>query len=65
MMKIGLVHKEANARDARVSLIALTKAGLQICKDAQVSFEYAAEELLKPLDAKKQASFANNIEAIL
>lgn len=55
MVKIGLVHKEENARDARVSLVVLSAAGAQIFQDAEVSFNHGAQALLAPLGADKLA----------
>ncbi|WP_286232799.1 MarR family winged helix-turn-helix transcriptional regulator [Thalassotalea sediminis] len=51
--KIGLVAKEANARDARVSLVALSPAGEQIYQEAKISFSQAINTLfdsLKPVE---------------
>jgi DNA-binding MarR family transcriptional regulator len=53
MEKIGLVTKEANARDARVSLVKLTDAGMRIVNEAKASLEYTAGNILsgiKPED---------------
>ncbi len=58
MEKIGLVEKEENPRDARVSLVTLSSAGKQIFEDARVSFDHAAEILLKPLDAQQSSAFS-------
>jgi DNA-binding MarR family transcriptional regulator len=49
MEKIGLVLKEANPRDARVSLVRLSSAGGSLHADASKTFGYAAQELLDPL----------------
>lgn len=51
MEKIGLVEKEENPRDARVSLVTLSTAGKQLYEEAQVSFEHASTALLEPLDS--------------
>lgn len=51
MEKIGLVSKEAGARDARVSLVAITPAGETIFRESGVTFAETAKELLEPLDA--------------
>jgi len=40
--KIGLVQKEANARDARVSLVKLTAIGQTLLNDALVTFDNRA-----------------------
>jgi len=57
MEKIGLVQKEANPRDARVSLVKLTKAGERVFKNAFVSFGDCANSLLKALDSKQLSEF--------
>ncbi len=49
MEKRKLVEKEANARDARVSLVKLSKAGERTYKEASVSFEHSAEFLSERL----------------
>lgn len=65
MEKIGLVAKEDNPRDARVSWVRLSDAGQRIYQDAQTSFAQAAEALFaqvpsaalsKLLDGVKDAS---------
>ncbi len=53
MEKRKLVEKEANARDARVSLVKLSKAGERIYKEASESFEYSAEFLTERLSANQ------------
>ncbi|REL24018.1 MarR family transcriptional regulator [Rhodohalobacter sp. SW132] len=55
--KIGMVEKEANARDARVSLVKLAKGGKRILEEAMSSAEMAAEELYpKEKEQKLEAS---------
>ena len=46
MEKIGVVVKERNARDARVSLVKITPAGEGILKDASLSMQHSAKRLL-------------------
>ena len=53
MEKIGLVDKEANPRDARVSWVTLSSAGAQIYEDAQTSFTQAAVAMLEPLTSTR------------
>ncbi|WP_293267823.1 MarR family transcriptional regulator [Neptunomonas sp.] len=50
MEKIGLVEKESNPRDARQSLVKLTKAGERLYKDASVTVEHCADNALKALN---------------
>ena len=59
MEKIGLVEKQANERDARVSLVKLTSAGESLLKNATVTFEKKAETLLKNLTDKQTSSLLN------
>ena len=65
MEKIGLVKKQENPRDARVSLVALTTAGTKIYEDAQVSFKHASAALLEPLDKKELDEFYKLLKAVL
>ncbi|MBU0983449.1 MAG: MarR family transcriptional regulator [candidate division Zixibacteria bacterium] len=65
MEKIGLVQKESNPRDARVSLVKLSEAGLQLFRDATVSFEMGAESALKALNEKQAARFLELAETLL
>ncbi len=65
MVKIGLVQKEENARDARVSLVALCDAGAQIFQDAEISFNHAAHAVLAPLDAEQRGTLAGIVKALL
>ncbi len=55
MEKIGLVQKEANPRDARVSLVKLSKTGQKLYKDASVSFDDCAESLVSGLSSNQLA----------
>lgn len=49
MEKIKLVEKQANPRDARVSLVKLSRSGEQVCRDAMQSFQESADALLEPI----------------
>ena len=53
MEKIGLVNKEEAPRDARVSLVALSSAGMQIFEEAQASFQQAATAMFESLGAER------------
>ncbi len=57
MEKTGLVSKETNERDARVSLVKLTSAGEELFQNATVTLEARAESLLKNFDQKKADNF--------
>jgi DNA-binding MarR family transcriptional regulator len=61
MQKIGLVDKEETERDARVSLVTLTKTGERILSDARVTFDQVAKGLLGQLSASDQAVLARMV----
>ena len=65
MQKIGLVEKDVNPRDARVSLVKLTESGKQIFNDAADTFNRGAESLTKAFDPKTLAEFVKMTEALL
>lgn len=64
MEKIGLVQKEAHPRDARMSLVKLTKAGATIYDDASASFTQAAEDLTSPLGKKQLENFIEQMNLL-
>ncbi|BFT30219.1 hypothetical protein D210916BOD24_13950 [Alteromonas sp. D210916BOD_24] len=49
MEKNKLVAKEANPRDARVSLVKLTEAGERVYCESAVAFDFCAKDLLSNL----------------
>jgi DNA-binding MarR family transcriptional regulator len=53
MEKIGLVVKEENPRDARVSLVVLSDTGKQIYEEAQITFAHASAELFKGFETEQ------------
>lgn len=53
MEKIGIVEKESNPRDARQSLVKLSKAGQRLFEEASVSFEHCAKSMLEPLSGNQ------------
>jgi DNA-binding MarR family transcriptional regulator len=64
MEKIKLVQKQANPRDARVSLVKLSRTGEQVFRDALVSFEDSAGSLLQGLDDGQLAEFLELIRCV-
>ena len=61
MEKIKLVEKEANPRDARVSLVKLSIPGKSLFEDASISFAHAAKSLTEKLNTvqlKKMMGFS-------
>lgn len=53
MEKIGLVEKASSERDARVSLVKITKAGKQVVNDAATTVNERSKKLLSNLDESK------------
>ena len=64
MEKIGLIEKENNPRDARVSLVAFSNAGKRVYEEAQTSFQYASTALFEPLDSKQLGVFSDLVKAV-
>lgn len=52
MERIGLVTREANERDARVSYVVLTSAGKQLFEDAEKTASTLASEIVPALKPK-------------
>lgn len=50
MEKLHIIVKEKNVRDARVSLVRLSKDGEEVYRDAMNSFKMISKDLLSPLD---------------
>ena len=64
MEKIGLVQKELNERDARVSLVRITPAGEELFENASATLNAKSETLLKNVDGKKLDVFLDLLGAI-
>ncbi len=64
MEKIGLIEKEDNPRDARVSLVVLSKAGKKITEEAKVSFEYDSTALFEPLNKEELIALSGLLEVL-
>ena len=64
MEKIGLVAKEKNPRDARVSLVKLSSTGETILTDATISLEETSKNLLKEIEVKKLKNSLDIFESI-
>lgn len=65
MEKNHLVEKEINPRDARVSLVHLSKSGAELLEYAKVSFEQSADSILKPLNNKQITTFVELANTLL
>lgn len=53
MEKMGIVEKESNPRDARQSLVKLSKAGQRLFEDASLSFEDCSKQMLQSLSSNQ------------
>jgi DNA-binding MarR family transcriptional regulator len=58
--KIGLIQREANERDARVSYASLTATGRQIFEDALVTATHKAREII-PVATVKNANVLSEL----
>jgi DNA-binding MarR family transcriptional regulator len=64
MEKMGLVVKEYNDRDARVSYVKLTAAGDRIFKEATVTAEHIANKLLDGMAVTDLLIFAAQLKSL-
>ena len=64
MEKVGLVKKEANPRDARVSLVKLSPAGETILSDATSSLKETSKQILQGIEEKKLSETLNIFKTI-
>jgi DNA-binding MarR family transcriptional regulator len=51
--KLGMVRREANSRDARVSYVKLANAGKKVLAEALISAEATSEQILATVKTKK------------
>jgi DNA-binding MarR family transcriptional regulator len=58
MEKMGLIAREANERDARVSYVVMTEAGRRIYEEAKYTADAIATELIPAEQFKKYAAAA-------
>jgi len=65
MEKLGLVEKEKNPRDARVSLVRLTDAGARVLDEASATMDASAERLLEKLDISVIEAFLTTARTLL
>lgn len=64
MEKVGLVDKISSERDARVSLVALSKSGKRVLEEVEAAVNDAAQSLLRPLDAQRQQQLREVVRAL-
>jgi DNA-binding MarR family transcriptional regulator len=65
MEKMGVVSKEANLRDARVSLVKITEVGQKIFADATETFRLDAKDALSVLSAKDITAMTKLSQSLL
>ncbi len=56
--KIGLVEKELNPRDARVSLVVLSSSGRRVYKEARHTFSHESHRLFDALTSSQLETFS-------
>jgi len=59
MEKNKIIEKRANPRDARVSLVRLSEAGVRLMRESTVSIEYCAEAITSVLSEKQLETLMN------
>lgn len=64
MEKIGLVAKEINPRDARVSLVKTTKTGNKVYQQASQTINLSAAQLLSRIDTANITDLLGLLEVI-
>ena len=64
MEKIGLIEKAASARDARVSLVALSGAGKTALEELEEAVNDAAQSMFGRLDAQQQQALGAMIKTL-
>lgn len=64
MEKIGLVSKETNARDARVSLVKITPAGEDLFRNATVTLDAKSQSLLRNIDSESADTMLALLQSI-
>lgn len=65
MEKIGLIRKETNPRDARVSLVKLTPSGERVFEETLLTMKTAADDLLGKLSDEDVVSLIAIMQKIL
>ncbi|GGG59778.1 MarR family winged helix-turn-helix transcriptional regulator [Epilithonimonas arachidiradicis] len=64
MEKMGLVVKESNDRDARVSYVKITDAGQRVFKEATVTASYISKNLLDGITTDELKAFASKLKVL-
>ncbi|PCI77564.1 MAG: MarR family transcriptional regulator [SAR86 cluster bacterium] len=64
MEKIGLIQKESGARDARVSLVKISKPGERLFKDATTTLDQSSKQILSKLNSKQTSEFLSCLDLL-
>ena len=64
MEKIGLIERVDNPRDARVSMITVTKVGEQILKDATETINFHTDKLFRHLTVQQLSTLIKTLDLI-
>jgi len=64
MVKIGLVEKEVNQRDARVSLVKLTTAGKEMYRNTTITINQQSEQVLEGVNKKSISTVLDVLKSI-
>ena len=64
MEKIGLVEKQANQRDARISLVKLSASGKQLYNYALIGFDQVADKSLTQLSTRERTSLLTLVRKV-
>lgn len=64
MEKIGLIARQANERDARVSFVAITATGKRICEEATETANIIAKEIMPMEYSKNNHPLATLLKAM-
>lgn len=64
MQKIKLIEKEVNPRDARVSFVKLSMAGVELLNNAMASVTQSADEMFKRCSTKDVEALLHVAQAI-
>ena len=65
MEKNNIVEKQANPRDARVSLVKLSETGAQLFSESSITFEHSSKSLLSKLSATQSTKLLDLTQLLL
>ncbi|WP_115719714.1 MarR family winged helix-turn-helix transcriptional regulator [Gallaecimonas mangrovi] len=64
MEKLGLVSRQQNPRDARVSEVVLTAAGARVLSEASQTFADCAEDIFAALNEQQQQALQSALQTL-